>query len=137
MRNEARPAAAPRGERPRPGDIESFGVNAALVEDYLRRWAGPAWTHTDGFAEYVRLCRTAMQIPQASFCAMEAFTQDESLFDQWRRLDDTRGVADDSDHRFIESKVIGGHFQCGRSCDRHDGTLKGTKRFNVGRRNGH
>jgi pimeloyl-ACP methyl ester carboxylesterase len=47
--------------------------DAALVGEYLRRWSGPAWTRTADFAEYERACRTAMQIPQAAFCAMEAF----------------------------------------------------------------
>jgi pimeloyl-ACP methyl ester carboxylesterase len=47
--------------------------DAALVEAYLHRWAGPAWRRTDDFARYARACRTAMQIPQAAFCAMEAF----------------------------------------------------------------
>jgi pimeloyl-ACP methyl ester carboxylesterase len=47
--------------------------DAALVASYLRRWSGPAWARTGDFAEYERACRTAMQIPQAAFCAMEAF----------------------------------------------------------------
>ncbi len=47
--------------------------DGALVEEYLRRWSGPAWARTDDFAGYARACRTAMQIPQAAFCAMEAF----------------------------------------------------------------
>jgi pimeloyl-ACP methyl ester carboxylesterase len=47
--------------------------DAALVATYLRRWAGPAWARTADFAEYEQACRTAMQIPQAAFCAMEAF----------------------------------------------------------------
>src|SRR5688572_9066664 len=47
--------------------------DGALVEEYLRRWAGPAWTHTDDFAEYAQACRMAMRIPQAAFCAMETF----------------------------------------------------------------
>jgi pimeloyl-ACP methyl ester carboxylesterase len=47
--------------------------DAELVEHYLRRWSGPAWTRTEDFAAYARLCRTAMRIPQAAFCAMETF----------------------------------------------------------------
>jgi pimeloyl-ACP methyl ester carboxylesterase len=47
--------------------------DASLVEEYLQRWAGPAWPATEDFAEYARACRNAMQIPQASFCAMETF----------------------------------------------------------------
>jgi len=47
--------------------------DGALVGTYLRRWAGAAWARTADFADYERACRTAMQIPQAAFCAMEAF----------------------------------------------------------------
>jgi pimeloyl-ACP methyl ester carboxylesterase len=47
--------------------------DAAMVGEYLRRWVAPAWTRSEDFAEYVWACRTAMQIPQAAFCAMEAF----------------------------------------------------------------
>jgi pimeloyl-ACP methyl ester carboxylesterase len=48
-------------------------ADAAPVGEYLRRWAGPAWTQTADFAEYQRLCRLAFQIPQAAFCSLEAF----------------------------------------------------------------
>jgi pimeloyl-ACP methyl ester carboxylesterase len=47
--------------------------DAALVGDYLRLWSGPAWAGTEDFATYARACRTAMQIPQAAFCSLEAF----------------------------------------------------------------
>lgn len=47
--------------------------NAALVGEYLRRWSGPLWRATSDFTEYECACRTAMQVPQAAFCAMEAF----------------------------------------------------------------
>jgi pimeloyl-ACP methyl ester carboxylesterase len=47
--------------------------DAAYVGETLRRWSGPAWTRTEDFADYERACRTAMQIPQASFCAMEYY----------------------------------------------------------------
>jgi len=47
--------------------------DAALVGLYLRRWAGPDWVGTDDFVDYERRCRTAMQIRQASFCALEAY----------------------------------------------------------------
>jgi pimeloyl-ACP methyl ester carboxylesterase len=47
--------------------------DAALVETYLREWAGPRWVASPGFAAYARACRTAMQIPQAAFCALEAY----------------------------------------------------------------
>jgi pimeloyl-ACP methyl ester carboxylesterase len=39
----------------------------------MHRWAGPSWRGTEDFSEYVRACRTAIQIPQASFCALEAY----------------------------------------------------------------
>jgi pimeloyl-ACP methyl ester carboxylesterase len=47
--------------------------NGALVGEYLRRWAGPAWRRSDDFADYERRCREAIRIPQAAFCAMEAY----------------------------------------------------------------
>ena len=47
--------------------------DAAAVGDYLRRWGGPTWLDSAGYAEYERACRTAMQIPQAAFCALEAY----------------------------------------------------------------
>ncbi|HEX2355541.1 MAG TPA: alpha/beta hydrolase [Micromonosporaceae bacterium] len=47
--------------------------DAALVGDLLSRWAGPAWAGTPEFAEYARKCRTALQIPQVAFCALEAY----------------------------------------------------------------
>jgi pimeloyl-ACP methyl ester carboxylesterase len=47
--------------------------DALVIELYLRRWGGPAWVHGPGFAEVSRRYRTAMQIPQAAFCALEAY----------------------------------------------------------------
>jgi pimeloyl-ACP methyl ester carboxylesterase len=47
--------------------------NAAMVGEYLRRWAGPGWPMSEEFAEYERRCREAMRIPQAAFCSMEAY----------------------------------------------------------------
>jgi 2-oxoglutarate dehydrogenase E1 component len=38
MDDEARPAAAPRVDRSKPGELESFGVNAALVEEIRQRY---------------------------------------------------------------------------------------------------
>jgi pimeloyl-ACP methyl ester carboxylesterase len=46
---------------------------AALVEEYLASWGGPAWVSSPEFAEYARCCREAMRIPQAAFCAMESY----------------------------------------------------------------
>jgi pimeloyl-ACP methyl ester carboxylesterase len=47
--------------------------DAQLIDVYLRRWGGPAWVAGPDFAEYSRRCRTAMRIPQATFCALEAY----------------------------------------------------------------
>src|SRR5689334_8767727 len=47
--------------------------DAALVDTYLRRWGGPSWVGGPDFADYSRRCREAMRIPQAAFCAMEAY----------------------------------------------------------------
>ncbi|HEX8631675.1 MAG TPA: alpha/beta hydrolase [Catenuloplanes sp.] len=47
--------------------------NAALVGQFLRRWGGPEWVDSDSFADYEARCREAMQIPQAAFCALEAY----------------------------------------------------------------
>lgn len=46
---------------------------AALVGEFLRRWGGPDWVGSESFHEYEELCRTAMQIPQAAFCALETY----------------------------------------------------------------
>jgi pimeloyl-ACP methyl ester carboxylesterase len=47
--------------------------NAALVGEYLHRWGGRDWVGTPEFDDYEAKCREAMQIPQVSFCAMEAY----------------------------------------------------------------
>ncbi|HEU4421891.1 MAG TPA: alpha/beta hydrolase [Pilimelia sp.] len=47
--------------------------DAAAVGELLRRWGGPRWVGGASFAEYERMCRTAIQIPQAAFCALEAY----------------------------------------------------------------
>jgi pimeloyl-ACP methyl ester carboxylesterase len=47
--------------------------DAALVGALLERWSGPQWTVTEDFAAYAARCREAMQIPQAAFCALEAY----------------------------------------------------------------
>lgn len=47
--------------------------DAAMVGQLLRRWAGPEWTDSDEYPAYEQQCRRAMQIPQASFCALEAY----------------------------------------------------------------
>jgi pimeloyl-ACP methyl ester carboxylesterase len=43
------------------------------VAELLRRWAGPAWAQTPGFAEAVDRYRSAARIPQAAYGAMEYF----------------------------------------------------------------
>lgn len=47
--------------------------DAAMVGDFLREWGGPRWVAGPYFADYERKCRDAMQIPQVSFCALEAY----------------------------------------------------------------
>jgi pimeloyl-ACP methyl ester carboxylesterase len=47
--------------------------NAAMVGRYLAEWSGPAFVSSPDFDEYQRRCREAMTIPQAAFCAMEAY----------------------------------------------------------------
>jgi pimeloyl-ACP methyl ester carboxylesterase len=47
--------------------------DAAQVGEYLRQWGGPDWVASPEFADYERRCRTAMQIPLTSFCAMESY----------------------------------------------------------------
>jgi pimeloyl-ACP methyl ester carboxylesterase len=76
-------AADPRGQLAASGDMLKFQIpryehvvtrdDAALVGRYLRSWSGPAWPTSPGFAEYERRCRDAIRIPQAAFCALEAY----------------------------------------------------------------
>lgn len=47
--------------------------NAAGISEMLRGWAGPRWRETASFAETEARYREAMQIPQAMFCALEAY----------------------------------------------------------------
>jgi pimeloyl-ACP methyl ester carboxylesterase len=47
--------------------------DAALAAEMLTGWAGPAWRQTADFRDYLRVCRDSIQIPQASFCALEAY----------------------------------------------------------------
>jgi len=47
--------------------------DAELVGMFLRRCAGPSWVDSAGYPDYERRCREAMQIPQAAFCALEAY----------------------------------------------------------------
>lgn len=47
--------------------------DAAMVADLMQRWAGRALRNDTQFGEYVRLCRGAMQIPQAAACALATY----------------------------------------------------------------
>jgi pimeloyl-ACP methyl ester carboxylesterase len=47
--------------------------DAAMVGTFLRRWGGQPWVSGPSFADYETRCREAMRIPQASFCALEAY----------------------------------------------------------------
>jgi pimeloyl-ACP methyl ester carboxylesterase len=75
--------AEPRAQLTAAGPVLKFQLpryehvltrdNAALVGAYLRSWSGPGWVGSTDFVEYERLCRTAFQIPQVAFCALESF----------------------------------------------------------------
>ncbi len=83
LRLRASLAVDPRGQLAAAGPVLKFQLpryehvltrdDAAEIGRYLRMWGGPAWVNGPDFAAYERLCRTAMQIPQASFCALEAY----------------------------------------------------------------
>jgi pimeloyl-ACP methyl ester carboxylesterase len=47
--------------------------HSALVGKMLRDWSGPPWTITADFAAYEEKCRSAFEISQAAFCALEYF----------------------------------------------------------------
>lgn len=47
--------------------------NAALIGEFMSDWTGPAFRATPEYDDYVARCREAMCIPQAAFCAMEAY----------------------------------------------------------------
>lgn len=47
--------------------------NANLVGEFMSAWTGPAFRATPEYEEYEARCREAMCIPQAAFCAMEAY----------------------------------------------------------------
>jgi pimeloyl-ACP methyl ester carboxylesterase len=75
--------ADPRGQLSASASILRFQVpryehvltrdDAALIGELMARWGGPTWTQTPEFADYAARCREAMQIPQAAFCALEAY----------------------------------------------------------------
>src|SRR5437588_561996 len=75
--------ADPRGQLAAAGPMLRFQIpryehvltrdDAALVGRYLRQWGGRAWVTGPDFADYERRYRTAMQIRQVSFCALEGY----------------------------------------------------------------
>ncbi len=83
LRMRASLAVDPRGQLSAAGPVLKFQIpryehvlvrdDAAEIGGYLRAWGGPAWVRSPDFAAYERLCRTAMQIPQAAFCALEMY----------------------------------------------------------------
>jgi pimeloyl-ACP methyl ester carboxylesterase len=46
--------------------------DAAIAAQLMTDWAGP-WRTSAEFADYLAHCRRAIQIPQAAFCALEAY----------------------------------------------------------------
>jgi len=83
LRLRASLAVDPRGQLAATAPVLKFQLpryehvltrdNAAEIGRYLREASGPAWLESPGYADYEQLCRTAMQIPQAAFCALEAY----------------------------------------------------------------
>ncbi|HIW63856.1 MAG TPA: alpha/beta hydrolase [Candidatus Stackebrandtia excrementipullorum] len=83
LRQRAALAVDPRGQLAASRHILAFQLprfehvvtrdDAAMVETLMSRWAGPRWLDTADFHEYVRACRDAIQLPQAAFCALEAY----------------------------------------------------------------
>jgi pimeloyl-ACP methyl ester carboxylesterase len=75
--------ADPRGQAASATPVLKFQIpryehvltrdDAAMVGRFLKDWGGPRWVGSPGFADYERKCRDAMQIPQAAFCALEAY----------------------------------------------------------------
>jgi pimeloyl-ACP methyl ester carboxylesterase len=47
--------------------------DAFLIGQFMAAWTAPDFRDTPEFEDYVRRCRQAMCIPQAAFCAMEAY----------------------------------------------------------------
>jgi pimeloyl-ACP methyl ester carboxylesterase len=75
--------ADPRGQLAASASVLRFQVpryehvltkdDGAQIGELIARWSSPPWTQTTEFAEYAAKCREAMQIPQAAFCALEAY----------------------------------------------------------------
>ncbi|CAM3135891.1 alpha/beta fold hydrolase [Stackebrandtia soli] len=83
LRQRAALAVDPRGQLAASRHILAFQLprfehvvtrdDAVMVANLMRAWAGPRWRETPEFAAYVRMCRDAIQLPQAAFCALEAY----------------------------------------------------------------
>ncbi|HET6482343.1 MAG TPA: alpha/beta hydrolase [Actinoplanes sp.] len=83
LRLRAALVADPRGQFTASANALRFQVpryehvltrdDAALVGEMMARWTSPRWQQTPEFDDYVARCREAMQIPQAAFCALEAY----------------------------------------------------------------
>lgn len=83
LRMRAAAVADPRGQLAAASPVLRFQLpryehvvtrdDAAMVGEFLRAWSGPGWVDSPEFEDYEHRCRTAMQIPQAAFCALEAY----------------------------------------------------------------
>lgn len=83
LRQRAALAVDPRGQLAASRHILAFQLprfehvltrdDAAMVDDLMRKWAGPAYRRDPEFTVHIRACRDAIQLPQAAFCALEAY----------------------------------------------------------------
>ncbi|MGH8793003.1 MAG: alpha/beta fold hydrolase [Stackebrandtia sp.] len=83
LRQRAALAVDPRGQLSASRHILAFQLprfervvvrdDAAMVETLMRAWAGSSIRYTPEFTAYIRSCRDAIQLPQAAFCALEAY----------------------------------------------------------------
>lgn len=83
LRMRAAVVVDPRGQLAAAAPVLRFQIprfehtltrdDAALVGEFVHRWSGPDWAGTAECADYQAKCRQAMQIPQAAFCALEAY----------------------------------------------------------------
>jgi pimeloyl-ACP methyl ester carboxylesterase len=83
LRLRAAIVADPRGQFTAAAPVLKFQIpryehtltrdGAALIGEYLHSWGGAPWVEGEDFAAYAEICQEAMQIPQAAFCALEAY----------------------------------------------------------------